>query len=245
MKNKLTLFYLRQKMYRFFEVGIYPLMALLFLVLMLWQMYSIVEVHTELKESKNKLNTLVAKLEKYRENAKISEQDRLVYGTIIKKQIPASNNTFDTFRLMESFYNATGIELKVSQLTREDSPKMPNQTSVFDTGIFSASATMSLQSLNDLLGNYQYQFPRFMTLNEITVAKSKENQGELLDVKFIFETYYLAKEGGSSGISQAQFNAQDKKFFDEYIGSTNIDLYYETQSPVDTNEEYDPAGTIF
>ncbi len=241
MKNKLTLFYLRQKIYRFLEVGIYPLMAFLFLILMVWQMYSIFEANKELQEAKSTLNTLVEKLEKYRENAKISEQDRLVYGTIIKKQIPASNNTFDTFRLMESFYNSTGIELKVSQLSREDAPKMPNQTSDFDTGIFSAKATMTLQSLNNILNSYQYQFPRFMTLNEIEVAKSKEGQGEFLDVEFIFQTYNLA----NTGTSQAQFNAQDKKYFDEYIGSTNIDLYYETQSPNDANEEYEPSGTIF
>ena len=92
MNTKLSLFRIRQKIYRFVEVGIYPFIALTFAFLLVWQVYVIIEAHNQLQIEVDTRNTLTEKLEKFRENAKISEQDRLVYGTIIKKQIPLNDN---------------------------------------------------------------------------------------------------------------------------------------------------------
>lgn len=245
MNSKLTFFNLRQKAYRFVEVGIYPLIAFMFLLLMGWQIYSVVEIHQELNKERTSRDALSAKLEKYRENAKISDQDRMVYGTIIARQIPATDNTFNTYALMESFYETTGIELTPARSTTASAR---SRTAIAaSTNLLQASTTLTSQQLKDVLDTYQYQFPRFMTLNAITVARNIADP-DTFDVDFNFEMHSLAPEGKkpeTSGASGIQFTASDKRNFDHYINNTNVDLYYETISTTPVDTEYEPAGSIF
>jgi hypothetical protein len=249
MNTKLSLFRIRQKIYRFVEVGVYPFIALTFAFLLVWQVYVIIEARHQLQIEVDTRNALNEKLEKFRENAKISEQDRLVYGTIIKKQIPGSDNTFDTYALMESFYETTGIELKNStSATTIGSRSTASTTTENSSGKYSASAVLTLQTLSEIIDTYQYQFSRFMTLNEIKVAKNKEGRDQFYDVDFTFQVYSL--NGDKKGTSEekgtpAQFTAEDKRNFDFYINNTNIDLYYATQNATPVDEEYEPSGTLF
>ena len=249
MNNKITLFKIRQKAYHFIEIGAYPFIALVFMLLLSWQIYSIYVAHTQLSAEIESRDALNAKLDKFRENAKISEQNRLVYGTIIKKQLPQTNNTFDTYALMESFYEQTGIELKpasspIPGTSTAAKSSQANET----TNLLQASAVLTAQGIEDIISRYQFQFSRFMTLNEITVAKDQVAQGQVYDVDFTFEIYSLSsgdKQTTAPNVSVAQFTTKDKENFDQYINSTNIDLYYATQNAAPVDEGYEPAGSIF
>lgn len=253
MNTKLSLFALRQRVYRLFEFGAYPFIALMFTLLLCWQVYSIYIAHEELSKEQDTLSALRIKLEKYRENAKISEQDRLVYGTILKRQIPANSGTFDTFALIESFYEATGIELRPSQsgsIGGGNSTQSNFTVADGSSGIYSGSGVLNKDQLDEILKTYQFHFPKFLTLNSIKVSTSKEGNGLFHDVTFTFQTYSLSsneKKGTEKATSQAgaQFTIEDKKSFDRYVSEANVDLYYQTQSLSTVDEEYEPAGKLF
>lgn len=253
MNTKLSLFALRQRAYRLFELGAYPFIALLFALLLCWQVYSVYIAHEELTKEQDTLLALRVKLEKYRDNAKISEQDRLVYGTILKRQIPANSGTFDTFALIESFYEATGIELKPSQSGSTgagNSTKSNITIADGSSGIYSGSGVLNKDQLDDILKTYQFHFPKFLTLNGIKVSTNKEGNEMFYDVTFFFQTYSLSsseKKGTEKVTSQAgaQFSIEDKKSFDRYVSEANVDLYYQTQPLSTVDEEYEPAGKLF
>lgn len=253
MNNKLTLFTLRQRLYRIFELGTYPLIALMFILLLCWQSYSVYLAHEELSKERDSLAALHLRLDTYRENAKISEQDRLVYGTILKRQIPANSGIFDTFALIESFYRATGIELKPAQSGSSGSghSTQSNLTIVDGSaGTYSGSGVLNQEQLNEILNTYQYHFPKFLTLSSIRVSTNKEGNGLFYDVTFYFQTYSLGSDDTKKtetviNTAGSQFTAADKRSFDQFITKANIDLYYETQALPRADEQYEPAGKLF
>jgi hypothetical protein len=249
MNTKLSLFKIRQTAYRLIEVGVYPIVMIIFAILLCWQIYSVFQADNLLKQEIASRDILIAKLDKYRENAKISEQDRLVYGTIIKRQIPQNNNTFDIYALIEAVYETTGIELKIARPTSVEGAA-GDQSIILDEGAMplSASATLTAQSLNEIIDTYQYQYSRFMTLNEIKVTLSKEGQGQFYDVDFIFHVHSMngeKKDENDTTGSPAQFTSEDKINFDYYINNANIDIYYATQNKTPVDEEYEPSDSLF
>lgn len=249
MNTKLSLFKIRQTAYRLIEVGVYPIVMIIFFILLCWQIYSVFEAQNQLKQEIISRDILIDKLDKYRENAKISEQDRLVYGTIIKKQIPQSNSTFDIYALIESVYESTGIELEVDTPSAVGGTTRDPSTALDEGAMrLSASAILTSQSLNEIIETYQYQYARFMTLNEITVTSSKEGQGQFYDVNFTFQVHSIngeKKDTNDTVETPAQFTSEDKTNFDYYINNTNVDLYYATQNTIPVDEEYEPSGTLF
>ncbi|MBP6994179.1 hypothetical protein KBB12_02970 [Candidatus Woesebacteria bacterium] len=249
MKTKLSLFKIRQRAYHFVEVGAYPFIAFIFAALLCWQSYSVYSAHAQLRIEIDSRDALNAKLDKFRENAKISEQDRLVYGTIIKRQVPQNNNTFDTYALMESFYEQTGIELAPASSGVPGEPTKTKSAQADDsTALLKASAVLTAQGIEDIISRYQFQFARFMTLNEITVTTDQEGKGQVYDVDFAFKLYSMSEGGAPApnvNVSAAQFTTKDKENFDSYINSANIDLYYATQNAAPVDEDYEPAGSIF
>jgi len=249
MNAKLSLFKIRQTAYRLIEVGVYPIVMIVFFVLLSGQIYSVFQAHNQLKQEIISRDILIDKLDKYRENAKILEQDRLVYGTIIKKQIPQTNNTFDTFALIEAVYETTGIELQVDQTTSVGGVGgVPSKATDKGAMRLSASAMLTSQSLNEIIDTYQYRYARFMTLNDIKVTSNIEGQSQFYDVDFTFQVYSINEEQkdiNDTAGPPAQFTSEDKMHFDQYINNANVDLYYATQDKSTVDEEYEPSGTLF
>lgn len=250
MNNKLTLFNLRQKVYRFMMVGIYPIICGVFVLLLCIQIYSVYTVWSDLQVASSKRDTLASKLAKYRNNARISDTERVAYGTIIKKQVPKVNDVFDQFNLIDIFYQRTGIELKGASSPRGkgSSSRAASNASTGTTNYLIGSGTMNEETLNELMSLYQYQFHRFMTLDEITVAVSKEGQGRFYDVALTLQLYNLGDantSGDTASTGEIQFTSKDLESFQAYMDKTNIDIYYEMQSASPVTTEYETAESIF
>ncbi len=250
MNNKLALFNLQQKTYRFITVGIYPIILGVFLLLFGIQIYSVLTVYGDLQTASQTRDVAKAKLDKYRNNARISESERTAYGTVIKRQIPKSNDVFDQFSLIDNFYQRTGIELKGTNALRGkgNSSQSTSNTNTGATNYLIGNGTMNAETLDELMNIYAYQFHRFMTLDEISVVQSKEGQGKFYDVSITLQVYNLGDTKSSdtgAAPTDMVFTANDLTSFKAYMDKTNIDIYYEMQSASPVTTEYEPAESIF
>lgn len=249
MKLKLHSLRARHIFYAFLHKGLYPFMAFIFMCICAFQMYMVYLTQQDLSREQDSLDALHLRLKKFSQNARITEEDRVVYGTILKRQIPTHNNTFDTFALIDSFYQVTGIELKTSSGQQTSSSQRPSKSTQAPASVsFTATATLTPESLQVLLDRYQYEFPRYLTLSAIQLNRSvtAAEQG-LYDVRLTFEAYTvpITKETSSADMS-TNFTAADVAHFEAFKQRANTNLYYELQDvePV-SEDEYESAETIF
>ncbi len=246
MISKSTALFYKRKISIFVEKGLYPTIILILFGLLCWQIYTVSQVREDLAREQTKRDALKAKFDKYKGNIKISDQDQAVFGLILKRQIPTKESPFDLFSLIDKFSQTTSLDLTSdTKATNNFTNNAPISGSVpYTTKILTAKGLLTEKMLTDILQIYQYQFHRFMTLNQITVASSNTVVEGVYDVNFVFGLYTFDSME-TAGESQEVFTAQDIATFDMYKENANIDLYYETQDAVPAMYEYDTSGTIF
>lgn len=241
--RKLNIVKFRQRLYRFGVYGVYPVILIIFVLLALLQGYTVSVTREKLQEELGQRDRLQSVFDRYRSNAKISEAQRLAYGTIIKMQVPRSNDVFDVFSLIDAFLARTSIELHATT-----DPSMGRSTSTATASTESSahfltgSATMDDATLGELLRIYAYEFRRFMTLDRISVDSIEDSSRPLYRVELTFQIYDM---GGTAPGSKQVFAPGDLARFERYMQDTNIDIYYELQQATPSQGEYEKSGTIF
>lgn len=247
--HKLGLFYLRQKLVALFEIGIYPITTVILAGLFAWQVYGTKNMMNDLAVQQVKRDELQTRLEQYKTNAKeLSDTDRIVFGSILKRQLPSGENTFDMFTTVDAFVAETGLQLSDYAVPDGD-PTVKGADAKPQEGssiVLSATGTVSPERFNQILDMYQYEFQRFMTLISAQVSSSTTSPGNY-EVTLGFSIHVVPDPVISdTSALDVQISADDKKELDLYKEKVNTDLYIDVsqqEAPID--EKYDTSESAF
>lgn len=242
MKNqKINFHTIINKLLYFVEKGIYFIITIIIFGLLLFQIRSVVLVRQELLSQKDIVATLKTDFEKFRSKSPITESEKILFGSILRTQLPASENSFGYYTLTDYLNSVTGLKFSIPELAAE---------SVFKgTSDLTATGTLSAQGLSQLLQIYQYDLIRFMTMHSAKVTNSKTSAG-MYDVSIQFKSYTAPTadivDDNTPVDKIVEFGPETLKAYNNYVSKVNQELYVDPQSVeevVDT--DYEPADSPF
>jgi len=242
MKNqKINLNSIIRNILYIFEKGIYLIITLIILGLLIFQIRSVLQTRDNLLAQQAVRESLKTDFEKFRSKSPISESEKMLFGSILRTQIPPSENSFDYFPMIDYLNSATGLTFAIPTIESEGVNK--------GTTDLSAKGSLSQQGISQLLQVYQYDLVRFLTMHSAKITSSKEKAG-MYDVVMQFKSYTAPTadivDDNTPVDKIVQFGPDTLKAFNTYVQKANQELYVDPQEQVEVvDNDYESAESPF
>lgn len=246
-QNKLASFFIQQKFVVTLEKWAIPILSLVLSAFLIYEGYVTYGMYESLQVKISEKNSLSDSLSSYKNNKLLSEEEKVFYGSILAKQIPAKENIFATYTFVDEFIASSGLE--VVQYGEAKIP-LPHSQGINSLGI-SVTGIVTPERFKQFLDEYKFKYSRFMTMSSMNKTLLDDGTGqETVNFSASFSLYSIPSVTSIgkdlSALKLISFDKERKAKFDQLKSQLNEDNYVEKQeTEEDIPVDYDTKESLF